>query len=302
MVRLVERLRRAAARTMRDPGREYRRLRLWLHLSPVFHPLPEGVGVFLYSGEMLSRSLLYDFEIAVRRLLRDVLKPGMTFIDAGANLGVYTAIAAKMVGPQGRVFAFEPSEREWQRARKTVRRNRLGNVELYRAALGCQDGTASLTVCEPAYGAFNTVGRLTHFCALGHDSHVENVTCRALDSFVSEKNLRQVDVIKIDVEGAEELVLRGGQKFFSAPDSPVIIFELSDWTAEGVGSSAAKVWELLSSYGYDLYSITAIDDGYRLQHCERRERIEYEDVVGLKAAHLGSLSGKLRIPDLPPAG
>jgi FkbM family methyltransferase len=297
MVPLLKRFRQVLSRAIENPGKEYRRLR-WQHGLPVFQRVSEGVGVYLYPGEGVSEHLYYrDFEPAIRQVLRDLLRPGMTFIDAGANLGLYTAIAAKLVGNRGRVFAFEPSHREVQRARKTVLRNGLKNVEVYRAALGQEDGIASLTVCEAAYGAFNSVGRVTHRWAAGHDSHVEQVACRALDSFVAEKGLAKVDVVKIDVEGAEESVLRGGKRLFSSPDSPTVICELSDWTAAGLGSSAATVWDLLSSYGYHLYSIDGSDDGYRLRPCGRRARIEYEDVVALKPSHRQSLGGQLRLAE-----
>ena len=272
----------------------------WRFQRGVLLQIPEGVSVYVFPGEDVSKQLLRgDFELGIRRLLQDVICPGMVFVDAGANLGLYTVIASRIVGPSGRVFAFEPSRREWTRAQRSVAANSLPNAEVYRVALTDRDRPLSLNVCEPHFGAYNSVGVVTHFYAAGHGSHVERVEGRSLDSVLAEKRVGRVDILKLDVEGAEELVLRGGRNLFLHPESPMIICELSDYTAEGVGSSATRVWDLLSSYGYRLYSIIRTDDGYRLGSCDRRARIDYEDVLALKPAHMYTLRRKVQFPEAP---
>ncbi len=247
----------------------------------------------LYPGEHISEWIVRDFEPGVRRVIGETLRPGMTFVDAGANLGLYTAIAAKLVGPSGKVYAFEPSAREYERAKRTVEANKFENVELYRVALGEKDGTASLNVCEEAYGAYNSVGKVSHFIAQGHVSHVEEVSCRSLDSFAAEKGLRTVGMVKIDVEGAEAQVLRGGRKLFSAEDGPLVVCELSDWTASGVGSSAAEAWELLAGFGYTPYAVEVRGKSYRLSPLERQERTDYLDAVALKPWQAKQLGARI---------
>jgi len=160
-------------------------------------------------------------------------------------------------------------------------------------ALSNADGTISLNVCEPAYGGCNSIGTVTHEAAVGHVSHVEQVTCRTLDSFLAEKQVRRVDVMKLDVEGAEQLVLLGGKELFTGAGAPVLFCELSDWTARGLGTTAAKTWDLMVSYGYKIYSIQRSEGGYRLAQCPRAERIEYEDVLACKPAH-EPLLGRMR--------
>ena len=279
---LVSRIAGVVTRAMTDPGRECRRLKMKYGLS-VFDPQPEGVGLYLYPCERLSQRIFgRNFETAVRQAFVDMLRPGWTVVDAGANLGLYTVIAAKLVGPSGHVFAFEPSEREWRRARKTVRANRFNNVDLYLTALGEADGEVSLTVCEESCGAYNSIGTLTHPDALGHMSHVERVKSRALDSFLAEKKVRQVHAVKMDVEGAEELVLRGGRQLFSSREGPLIFCEVSDKTAPGLNSSAERVLALLGEYGYEVFTVAAESDGYKLRPQEARGRIEYEEVLALK--------------------
>ncbi|MBZ5510843.1 MAG: FkbM family methyltransferase [Acidobacteriia bacterium] len=296
MASFVRRAGGVLMRALQDPFLQYRRMR-WRCGLTVFQPLLDGAGVYLYPAEELSRHLLYlDFEGAVRRAMQDVLAPGMTFIDVGANLGLYTVLAAKLVGATGRVLAFEPSERDWKRARRAIERNGLQNVELFRVALSNADGTISLNVCEPAYGGCNSVGTVTHEAAVGHVSHVEQVTCRTLDCFLAEKQVRRVDVMKLDVEGAEQLVLLGGKELFTGAGAPVLFCELSDWTARGLGTTAAETWDLMVSYGYKVYSIQRSEGGYRLAQCPRTERIEYDDVLALKPGHVSDLAGRIRFP------
>jgi FkbM family methyltransferase len=291
---LLSRVSGVISRFANEPSKECRRLKLKYGLS-VFEPQPEGVGLYLYPGEQVSQRIFgRNFETAVRQAFVDLLRPGWTVVDAGANLGLYTVIAAKLVGPSGRVFAFEPSERECRRARKTIRANRFNNVELYLTALGEADGEVSLTVCEESCGGYNSIGKLTHPVALGHASHVERVRCRALDSFMAEKKVRQVHAVKMDVEGAEELVLRGGRQLFSSQEGPLIFCEVSDKTALGLNSSAERVLALLGEYGYEMFTVAPESDGYTLRPQVARGRIEYEEVLALKpwqASELTRIAG-----------
>jgi FkbM family methyltransferase len=286
---------------MTDPAREFRRLRnrvgrdarvahrklLWRLGRPYFYRLAECAGgVYVYPDDQLSLLVAeHSFEWPLRRLICDLLRPGMTVIDAGANLGLYTVIAGRAVGSSGRVYAFEPSTREWLRARRCIRANQLPNVALLRMALSDTDGAATLSVCDAARSAYNTIGVLTHPDAVGHDSHVEEVESIRLDSFIRIRNITRVDLVKIDVEGAEELVLRGGPQLFSRDDAPLLLCEVSDWTTHGLQSSAERVADVLTEYGYQLFALQPAANGYALVDAQLKGAVEYQDVVALKAAH-----------------
>jgi FkbM family methyltransferase len=229
----------------------------------------------------------------VRKIFAHVVQPGWIIFDVGANLGFYAAIAGRLVGPSGRVYAFEPSQRESQRAEKTLLANGLVNVELYRTAVGDADGEVCLTVCDADFAAYNSIGTVTHPEAVGHTSHQERVGCRALDSFVAEKQLRRVDLVKIDVEGAEELVLRGAQKLLSASDAPLVLSEIPTLTALGVGSSAKAVLDLLRQYGYIVYAIFDYGDTYELRRQPAEDSLMPGEVIAFKSCHAPFLRGIL---------
>src|SRR5258706_3631881 len=146
-----------------------------------------------------------------------LLETGMTVMDLGANLGMYTLLAARRVGPSGRVFSFEPSPAVAARLRRNLEFNSLSNVIAVEAAVGDQVGEATFYLQEES-------DRNTLAVGSGKPIHVPAVT---LDSFVDTQKIGRVDVMKMDVEGAESKVLRGGGRLFSSDGAPVVMFELN---------------------------------------------------------------------------
>src|SRR5262245_59398326 len=152
----------------------------------------------------------FEREIAfVRRLLR----PGMRAIDIGANYGAYTLAMAQAVGPAGRIWAYEPSRRTARYLRATIARNALANVEMIQAALSDRSGTGRLNVdAEPESSR------------LADGGNGEEVSLATLDAEAGARGWGQIDFVKIDAEGGEFAIIRGGEAFF-AQQSPLAMFE-----------------------------------------------------------------------------
>lgn len=166
-------------------------------------------GTFLYNRNDLyiGRSIeLYGEvnELEVQ-LLRALCGPGDIVLDIGANIGSHTVPLAQHVGPKGRVFAFEPQRVVFQTLCANVAINSLTNVECHWAAFGSSRGTVRIP--EIDYTRPSNFGAL-ELSKLSTGRPVQQVT---LDDFTA---LARVDVVKIDVEGMEEQVLRGGGAFF----------------------------------------------------------------------------------------
>jgi FkbM family methyltransferase len=134
--------------------------------------------------------------------------PGDVVIEVGANIGSHTVGLAKHVGPQGRVIAFEPQRLVFQTLCANVALNSLENVDCYWSALGSEDGVIAVPEANP-----NQENNFGGISLLGSEEG-HRVVCSTLDRFIS---LPQVRLIKIDVEGMEADVIRGGiqllQKF-----------------------------------------------------------------------------------------
>jgi FkbM family methyltransferase len=162
------------------------------------------------------------------------VRPGATVLDVGANVGAYTVLFALWTGASGRVVAFEPSPRSIDGLREHVRLNGLADrVEIVEAAVSSSVGSASFD-CGGASGANGLVAD----AAAGAD--VVAVKTTSLDAFCHTRGLR-ASVIKIDVEGAELDVLRGGRQTLAQPGLDVFVeFHPSIWAQRGITRAAIE--------------------------------------------------------------
>lgn len=174
---------------------------------------PEQERIYFY-GEHDER-----YEIAC---LRRLIAPGMVCWDIGANIGFYTCLLAKLVGETGAVVAFEPATATRAMLEDNVRLNHFANVQIQPLALGAEDGEARLYFGE---------ARLAEGTASMHQSagkrRSEPIAVARLDTLAP--GLRAPDLVKIDVEGAQEAVWTGGREFFAATPA-LVMAELRETT------------------------------------------------------------------------
>lgn len=157
-------------------------------------------GQWWYAGSSNHGCWLGSYEFEKQRLLARMLAPGQVMFDLGANVGFYTLLAARRVGPGGRVVAFEPLEGNVAYLRRHLRRNAVANVEVIQAAVADRPGTARF-----APHRSNAMGRLS-------DSGDLEVPVVSLDALFEAGSLPRPDVLKIDIEGAELRALRGAER------------------------------------------------------------------------------------------
>ena len=208
-----------------------------------------GLHLRLHLANDLSKQLFVAgcFDPNEFAFLHRVLKPGMTFLDAGANEGLYTVFASRCVGETGRVLAFEPSAREFARLEGNIAVNGLRNVKLYSAALADQDAGASLLIAASEHSGQNTLGAFSHDGVA--EASREQVAVRRLDILLAEEGLRGLDVLKIDVEGAETRLLSGAMETLRR-FRPALLLEINEAALWKQGSSAAELVGLLESLDY----------------------------------------------------
>lgn len=209
----------------------------------------EGLRLDLVLGNDQSRCLYVcgSYEPNEFDFLARVLQPGMTVIDVGANEGFYALFCARRVGREGRVLAIEPSPRERARLEHNVALNGLRNVRIVRSALAARPGRAVLRIANAEHNGQNSLGAFGHASVtLADQLEVELDT---LDALVQAQALHRVDLVKLDVEGAELAVLQGAQQALAA-SRPLILFELFDAALRGQGASAQEVLDFLAARGY----------------------------------------------------
>lgn len=197
-----------------------------------------GVAKLLYAfRSRYERELLY---------LVGRLRPGMVFADIGASYGVYTLLAARAVGPEGLVLAFEPSQRTFDILKKNVGNNRLRNVLLFRTALAESRGTGALLLHpDPSRNSL---------CRRSARPASVIVPVETLDGVLRTKGIGRLDAIKMDVEGAEALVLAGASKTLER-FRPFILFEVNGGACAALGLSTRDAWEILAAHGYRFFVV-----------------------------------------------
>lgn len=235
---------------------ERARVRRYLGLTgPLRWPWLDGLTVMIVPDDQLSRALfvsgLYEPSTAV--LLQRLLAPGAIFLDVGAHAGIFTLLASRLVGDGGRVVSFEPSDRERARLEEHVAINELQNVTIVAAAVADREGEGTLQVATARYGGLNTLGH--RFAYEGVDRvAVVSVPVITLDRFAAREHLDRVDVIKLDIEGAECAALRGAAALIRAC-RPVLIIEVVSAALVANGSTREQLEQVLRELGYDLFRI-----------------------------------------------
>jgi FkbM family methyltransferase len=174
--------------------------------------------------------------------LREFLRPGMTVVDVGANIGYISLISARIVGKGGRVLSFEPTPAVARRLRENVCLNGFQHVTVIEAAVTSVPGSLRFyesdedpeanTLFSNGPGAFLTVQGVT------------------LDDTLQAENAGHVDLLKIDAEGAEPGVLQGAIRILSRPDRPTLLFEANSFALSAAGSNMHELLALVRSFGY----------------------------------------------------
>lgn len=209
----------------------------------VTHRLDNGITLFLDREDgAVSRPILAgDYEAHLIPVFKRFCRPGMTVIDVGANIGLYTLLASTLVGPAGRVVAIEPSSENCRLILLSLDANQAENVELLPLALDRGRGWSNLS------GHFGSNGGLVSGDAASLTSGwSEIVPTFALDDLVEGP----VDFLKIDVEGAEGRVVAGAQRILET-SRPVIATELSlEMLPRVSGISGEEYLEGFEALGY----------------------------------------------------
>ncbi len=189
------------------------------------------------------------------KLLKELLKPHHVFFDVGANIGVISMIAANIVA-EGRVHAFEPSDHHLEKLHQNLRANDFQNVVVNPYALANGNGSHKIHIPEYDEDEIHNTGRasLNRDNELQVDFRTEEIITRQMDSYVDEQTINRIDFIKIDVEGEELNVLRGGQETIER-FSPDVMMELNKHHLDRAGETPEDVLSYWDKQDYSVYRI-----------------------------------------------
>jgi len=207
-------------------------------------PFPSKILLpsFLIKSKIILRGNEIDWGSLVEIYEDDIyhmntLKEGMNVVDIGAYIGAYTVLVAEKVGKNGKVIAIEPEPQNYEQLLKNIKLNNFHNVTPIKIALTDHEGFEKIYL-------HSLLGCHSLIFQENKDSYL-NIPVKRLDKLLEELNLKRVDIIKIDTEGAEIPILKGAEKTLKANPNIKIIVASYHYPSE-----IEEVWNFLHERGF----------------------------------------------------
>jgi len=197
-----------------------------------------------FSADMLAGK--YEPEITV--MMEQVLRPGMRAIDVGAHIGFHVLLAARLVGPTGRVYAFEPARDNFDVLQRNIALNSYKNVTAVNKAVTDTSGTVTFHL-SPEGNDRHSI-RNSSRNAISHES--VTVGTVSIDDFLESENWPAIDVIKMDAEGAEPNVFRGMRKLVLRATRLHMFIEFAPSCLEESGFDPREFLSEIMSSGFEI--------------------------------------------------
>lgn len=190
-----------------------------------------------------------DYETETRMAIEGILKPGDVFVDLGANIGFFTLLAARLVGHEGKVFAFEPTPRTKEFLVKNVKENDFSDrVVIENFAISDRRDKVMFNITALSECNSISTGEVGQY-------DIIEVDTISIDEYFLEKNLKRINCIKMDIEGQELQAIRGMEKINSRYQGIKIIFEYHKENIKKHNLQSIEFFNLLQSYGYNQFTV-----------------------------------------------
>lgn len=213
----------------------------------------EGFRMSLNLAAVVERKMHYSglYEPWLTFAFKRIIRPGDTVIDAGANIGYFSLLAAKCVGKTGAVHAFEPIPDTFARLSENVALNTYSNITLNRIALAEQPGELEFEVPQEA-GTNLSLDRLATSVITGQGKRLR-VQASTLDEHVARNGIGSIKFAKFDIEGGEVSAVKGMQAVLSARQIAYLICEVNVPLLEQQGLPPSALRDAFATHGYEAY-------------------------------------------------
>ena len=197
-----------------------------------------------------------EIERAERIFYLNFLRDGMTVFDVGANVGELVLLFSRCVGESGKIHAFEAAGSTFDRLKIVCEATEKRNVALNHLALSDKKGVIKLNVYEEAYSSFNTQAArpLKDYGLDLEPVAVEETDAATVDDYCEENRIENIDLLKIDVEGAELQVMKGARKMLEAKRIKCLTFEFGQTTFD-MGNRPAEIENFLAEMNYKIRNL-----------------------------------------------
>lgn len=230
-----------------------------------------------------------------RRLYLSLIKRGDVVIDGGANTGFLAKLFCGLVGREGEVHAFEPFPPTFNRLAQTTARYSRPPLFCNNSGLGDSEGEFEFTM--PAGDAGQTSLRQHSIGSWANSPQVTRFQCAVttLDNYARESELKRLDFLKLDIEGAELLAIRGGRETLKRLQ-PLVYFELFPALLSNFGFFPTDLFEELEGLGYSEFWIheTAITE---LPEGKWRAFVAGVDIESVNVLALPTLADRTKLRD-----
>jgi FkbM family methyltransferase len=233
----------------------------------------ENLILNLYKDSKLSREIYNGFEDDEINFLKQFLKPGDTFVDIGANIGLFSLIASFKIGQEGKVISFEPSPVTYDRLIENIELNSITNIDARNLGISDKPGQLLLQQSETGFDAWNTFAPAENE-KFQYSSLVDVST---LDLQLKEANKSKIPLIKIDVEGWEKFVLEGASDVINNY-SPVFMIEFTETNTFNAGYMVQELFTFLQGFGYKWFNF----QGGILKEEKMRLHYPYNNLIAAK--------------------
>ena len=254
---------------------------------PIKCRLPYGGRFNAYGDAMGARIVGYrwathPYEQESWQFLYNFISPRFTIIDLGANQGFYT-ILASLRAPLGKVYAFEPHPTERAKLIKNLHLNNSQNVIVESLAVGNFQGSTSFHACFDCQGSFSSIMPP----AQDVYSHIKiiRVPITTLDQYIKTRKIKKIDLLKVDVEGGELNVFKGGLHVL-AKKRPMILCEIEAKRANQWGNTANEVLQFLKRNNYKCFTLNKLG---KLSLIKRNYICEDGNVLAIAAEKVESV-------------
>ena len=211
------------------------------------------LGKFLYKNAFPLYNGIYPIfkrrqDAQELKLISSIVKPGFNILDIGANIGFYTKVFSELTGPKGSVHGFEPDTTNFKYLQGNLQKNK--NVTLINKAVS--DKT------EPLKIYLSKMLNVDHRTYPVDDySHIMEIDATTIDDYLSLNKIKQIDFIKMDIQGFEMSALKGMVSMLRNNPLLKIITELWPYGLSKAGSSALEIYNFVNSQGFGIFMITA---------------------------------------------
>lgn len=201
-----------------------------------------------------------EVEKAEQTFYINYLRPGMTVFDIGGNIGELTLLFSRFVGKSGAVHTFEASKATFKQLKTVCEFANRSQVVLNNKAVADKEGILQLYVYDDEHSGWNTLADrpLEKYGIDVKPTHLEEVVAITIDQYCDEKGITEIDLLKIDVEGAEYQVLLGAKEMLKKNKIQCVVFEFGQ-TIYDMGNNPQQIQEYLISLGYTIKNVVNKD-------------------------------------------